>query len=87
MDRSEYLELCRQCARLPDGVQNIKKNVPDPLRVIHAGIEYYPVSYELAFDKDGKPTHHVILHDLKANSTIKCDLSKIDRKVKIQEEE
>ena len=63
---------------LPSGVFGIKQNVPDDLKVIHNGIEYYPVSYELSFD-NGKPTHTAILHDLQANSITSADLERVTK--------
>ena len=64
------------------GVKRAKRyffaNVPDELKVIHNGIAYYPVSYELSFD-NGKPTHTAILHDLKANSIMNVDLGKVTK--------
>ena len=50
--------------------------MPNGLKVIHNGIEYYPTAYELSFDK-GKPTHKAILHDLKANSIVNASLEMV----------
>ena len=76
MDRKLYLGLCQKVSILKSGVLGIKENVPDELKVIYKGIIYYPVSYELSFD-EGKPKHAAILHDLHANSIIKCDLERV----------
>ena len=76
MNRTTYLELCQKVSVLKNGICGIKENVPDELKVIHNGIEYYPVSYKLSFD-NGKPTHTAILHDLKANSIMNADLEKV----------
>lgn len=78
MDRKLYLELCQRVSVLKSGICGIKENVPDELKVIHNGIEYYPISYELSFD-NGKPTHKAILHDLKANSITNADLGKVTK--------
>ena len=78
MDRKLYLELCQKVSVLKNGICGIKENVPDELKVIHNGIEYYPVSYKLSFD-NGKPTHTAILHDLKANSITNADLGKVEK--------
>ena len=56
----------------------IKENVPDELKVVHNGIVYYPVAYELSFDK-GQTVHKAILHDLKANSITYADLGKVKK--------
>lgn len=76
MQRTEYLELCQKVSVLKNGICGIKENVPDELKVIHNGIEYYPTAYELSFDK-GQPVHTAILHDLKANSIMNANLEKV----------
>lgn len=76
MQRTEYLELCQKVSVLKNGISGIKENVPDELKVIHNGIAYYPVSYELSFD-NGKPTHTAIVHDLNANAITYADLEKV----------
>ena len=78
MDRKLYLELCQRVSVLKNGICGIKENVPDELKVIHNGIKYYPVAYELSFD-NGKPTHTTILHDLKINSITSADLERVTK--------
>ena len=78
MDRKLYLELCQKVSVLKNGLCGIIENVPDELKVIHNGIEYYPVSYKLSFD-NGKPTHTAILHDLQANSITSADLERVTK--------
>ena len=73
IERNEFLQMCQKVSVLKNGICGIKENVPNELKVIHNGIAYYPVSYELSFD-NGKPTHTAILHDLKANSIMNADL-------------
>lgn len=73
MDRTEFLQICQKVSVLKNGICGIKENVPNELKVIHNGIEYYPTAYELSFDK-GQPVHTAILHDLKANSITHADL-------------
>ena len=63
---------------LKNGICGIKENVPDDLKVVHNGVVYYPVAYELSFDK-GQPTHTAILHDLKANAIIECNLERVEK--------
>ena len=76
MDRTEFLKMCQIVSMLKSGILGIKENVPDELKVVHNSIIYYPVAYELSFDK-GQPTHTAILHDLQANSITKCDLERV----------
>ena len=78
MDRTVFLQMCQKVSVLKNGICGIKENVPNELKVIHNGIKYYPVAYELSFD-NGKPTHTAILHDLKANSIMNVDLGKVTK--------
>ena len=66
---------------LKSGILRIKENVPDELKVVHNGIVYYPVAYELSFDK-GETVHTVILHDLRANAIIKVKLERVKKNEK-----
>ena len=78
MDRTEFLQMCQRISVLKSGICGIKENVPDELKVVHNGIVYYPVAYELSFDK-GQTVHKAILHDLKANSITYADLGKVKK--------
>lgn len=78
MDRTEFLEMCRSVAVIPNGVSGIK-NTPPKLWVKFNDMTFYPVGYKLTFTKQGKPHHTAILHDLKANSVFECDLLKVER--------
>lgn len=69
MDRNKYLTLCKECAMMCDeGMYHMKINVPESLQVEFNGAKYYPVGYELSYNKDGTVCHEAIIHDLKANS-------------------
>lgn len=78
IDRKKYLELCQFCSSF------LKTQKPDEIPgkylVSYDGLDYYPVSYILEFDEYGIPVHKCIIHDIKANSHIKCLLSKIELK-------
>ena len=77
MERQHYLSLCQKFSMLPDGVQGVKQNVPDDLKVVCEGITYYPESYMLSF-KNGKAQHKAILHGLTANTRIYAKLEKVE---------
>lgn len=79
MDRTEFLKMCQKVSMLKSGILGIKENVPDELKVIHNGIVYYPVAYELSFDDKGNVRHTAILHDLQANSITNADLGKVTK--------
>lgn len=69
MDRTKYLNLCKECAIVCDeGLYAVKDGVPDHLQVEYKGLKYYPAGYQLSFRKDGSVTHTAILHDLAVNS-------------------
>lgn len=75
------MNLCRECAMMKEkGLFGIPKNVPDRLRVIYKGIEYYPQSYELGFNEDGTVKHTAIIHDLKINSICCVPLKDVKEK-------
>ena len=80
MDRKAYLNLCREAAALPGGIEGIKKDVPGRLRVRYDGKEYYPVKYELGFEADGTVTHTAVLHELNANAWHYVPLGKVEEK-------
>ena len=81
MDRTKYLNMCRDCALIRNrGLYGIRLNVPDRLRVIWQNREYYPQSYELRFHDDGTVNHIAILHDLKANSISHVPLAEVHEK-------
>ena len=68
MDRTNYLNLCKECAMIcNEGLYSVKVNVPERLRVEYKGAKYYPAGYQLAFKRDGSVIHTAILHDLQAN--------------------
>jgi len=79
VDRKEYLEWCRDCAVLPDGLYGTKKQVSQDRIVYFEGLAYYPQSYILNFDKNGQAVHSAVLHDLKANSVTQCPLEKVEK--------
>lgn len=63
------------------GLFGIAQGVPDSLRVLYKGIEYYPVAYELSFDQNGDTIHIAIIHDLKANAVVHAPLERVKPKI------
>ena len=47
--------------------------------VVHNGIKYYPVAYELSFDDKGNVKNTAILHDLCANSITSAALERVEK--------
>lgn len=79
MERNIYLQMCQRVSMLKNGICGIKENVPDDLKVVHNGIIYYPQAYKLSFDNKGGVLHTAILHDLKANAIIECNLERVEK--------
>lgn len=84
MERNKYLELCKSVALLQAESNGTKQNVPDCLKVTCDGIPYYPIAYDLRYDRDGTVQHVAILHDLQANSITKCKLSDVTKEGAIE---
>lgn len=78
MDRLEFLKICQKVSLLKNGIYGTKENVPDELKVVFNGIVYYPIAYELSFDK-GNTVHKAILHELKANSIMHVKLERVKK--------
>lgn len=78
MDKDGFLEMCKKVSFLPEREYGIKSAPPD-LCVKYKGLTFYPVGYKVTFGENGKPIHTAILHDLKVNSFLECELSKIER--------
>lgn len=78
MDRAEFLDLCGKVAVLPNGAGGMKDTPPE-YRVNFKGMPFYPIGYKLTYTNKGKLIHTAILHDLKANSIMECELSKVEK--------
>lgn len=76
LERAEYLKLCQKVSTYPSGVCGMIENIPENMLIEYGTSVFYPVGYKLTF-KEGKPQHTAILHSLKANAVIECDLEKI----------
>ena len=76
MDRAKFLDMCKRVAVLPGGICGIKQTPPE-LHLKYNNMVFYPVGYKLTFTEEGEPSHTAILHDLKANSIVECDLLKV----------
>lgn len=57
---------------------DLRINLPNDYKVMFRGITYYPQSYEMSFDVDGNPINLAVLHDLKANSIVRCLLEQVN---------
>lgn len=73
MDRKDYLE---RMQRAIVSAANLGTVAPEDT-VEYNGIRFYPCGYELTFDAQGKTIHRAILHDLKANCVLRCELEQV----------
>ena len=80
MERKKYLEMCRECATFREGTGGIRKDIPEALKVVFCGIEYYPAAYELSFDRLGDTVHTAVLHEIAANAVVYAPLGKVEEK-------
>lgn len=82
IDRTEYLQMCRECAMIMErGIHNIPRDVPESLRIVFNGAEYYPYAYTLSFNLDGSAAHTAVLHDLNTNAFINARLQDVGKVV------
>lgn len=82
IDRTRYLQMCRACAIIRERDSfGLIAHVPDELRVVYQGTEYYPISYMLSFAPDGTTRHSATVHDLKGNSTVTVRLDELREKL------
>ena len=80
MDRTEYLNLCKRVSILLPSIPTLLSGIPADCIMEYDSIAYYPQAYELSFDEEGNTVHIAILHDLKANSVMRCPLDKVGLK-------
>lgn len=82
MERSEWLELCRQAAMLSDGDYLKKTAALQALYVVVDGVDGVvgiPYGYELWFAPTGKAQHNAILHDVRTNTLYRAWLDTVRR--------
>lgn len=72
--RDKFLDMCQKVSNY-----SFESKIPEDLICVFDNIEYYPIAYELSFEK-GKPKHIAILHDKKANSITKAPLARVTPK-------
>ena len=74
MDRKDYLERMQRAI-----VSQANRGTVAPEDTVkYNGNRFYPCGYELTFDERGKTIHLAILHDLKANSVLRCKLEQVE---------
>lgn len=79
MERKEYLELCQKVALVKNSSCSDKQQELEKLKVVANDCKYYPVAYELKFDKNGNAIHTAVLHDLNARSVTYCPLEGVKK--------
>lgn len=79
MERIEFLELCQKVAIIKNSSCSDKQQELEKLKVVANECKYYPVAYELKFDKNGNAIHTAVLHDLNARSVTYCPLEGVKK--------
>lgn len=69
MERNDLLILAQKTARLPRKEFDWR-DVPEEMRVLYQGGEYYAVGYQIRFKPNGEPIHSAILQDCKARQSL-----------------
>ena len=83
MTRKEFMRLCSIVAQYPEQIQ--AKEIPEEFHVVYDGIHYYPVGYEVRFDKAGDPFEVAVMHDLRASSITKGELKNVTKLEELDE--
>ena len=80
MERNDLLILAQRTARLPRKEFDWR-DVPEEMRVLYQGGEYYAVGYQIRFHPNGEPIHSAILQSCKARqSLVYAPLSEVSMK-------
>lgn len=80
MERNQLLIMAQKTARLPRLEQDWR-DVPEEMRVLYQGGEYYAVGYQITFRPNGEPIHTAILQSCKARqSLVYAPLSEVSMK-------
>lgn len=78
MERNDFFKLAQKATVHTNEFKCLKKELLSECVVVYDGIKYYPISIEVGFDEKGNTKNTAWLHDLKANSIIRAELSKVE---------
>ena len=79
MDRTEFFKMAQKVAVYTNRCRNLSKPLLEDCIVVLDGIKYYPQYVQVGYDEYGKVINIAILHDLKVNSVIECNLERVDK--------
>lgn len=79
MDRTQFFKMAQKVAVYTNRCNNLSKPLLDDCIVVFNGIKYYPQYDKVGYDEKGEVLNIAILHDLRANSTVECDLEKVTK--------
>lgn len=77
MDRTRFFEMAQKVSRYTNRCRDLTKPLLEDCIVFYKDIKYYPQYVKVGYDEKGKVLNIAILHDLKTNSTIECELEKV----------
>ena len=79
MDRTEFFKMAQKVAVYTNRCRNLSKPLLEDCIVVLDGIKYYPQYVQVGYDEFGKVINLAILHDLKANAIIECNLERVEK--------
>ena len=79
MDRTEFFRIAQKVAVYTNRCRNLSKPLLEDCIVVLDGIKYYPQYVQVGYDEYGKVENVAILHDLKANAIIECNLERVEK--------
>lgn len=77
MERTEFFKMAQKVAVYTKRCNDLSKPLLEDCIVLYNNIKYYPQYLKIGYDERGKVIDIAVLHDLKANSTIECELRKV----------
>lgn len=79
MDITEFFKMAQKVAVYTNRCRNLSKPLLEDCIVVLDGIKYYPQYVQVGYDEFGKVINLAILHDLKANAIIECNLERVEK--------
>ena len=77
MERTRFFEMAQKVAFYTNRCRDLTKPLLEDCIVVYKDIKYYPQYVKVGYDEKGKVLNIAILHDLKSNNIIECNLEKV----------
>lgn len=79
MDRTEFFGMAQKVTVYTNECRNLSKPILDDCVVVYDNIKYYPQYVKVGYNNQGKVKNIAVLHDLKANAIIECNLERVEK--------